>query len=242
MKTLNKVCQFLAIALSLASLLLFFAKFATITVANGETVSLIGAALGFGSKTSLPSDTAVQYDMARSADILFCFWLSVLGLILSVFAFKSKTVRYFAPGVGLATGIYMLVIALRDPKYFVDARPLTTLLGVSEIKYAKLFGGLSTVLATAICLLLFAVVAGAYLFIDDYLEVMASKGAKKTIFRRVISFFKDYKSEVKKIVWPGFKDVLKNTAIVLIMCLIVGAFIWLLDFGLGKLLELILGA
>ncbi|MBO4433782.1 MAG: preprotein translocase subunit SecE [Clostridia bacterium] len=76
---------------------------------------------------------------------------------------------------------------------------------------------------------------------DDYLEAKASKGAKKTIFARVIAFFKDYKSEVKKIVWPGIKDVLKNTLIVLVMCLVVGAFIWLLDFGLGKLLEVILG-
>ncbi|MBQ8267761.1 MAG: preprotein translocase subunit SecE [Clostridia bacterium] len=59
--------------------------------------------------------------------------------------------------------------------------------------------------------------------------------------QRVIGFLKDYKSEIKKIVWPGIKDVAKNTAIVLIMCLIVGAFIWLLDLGIGKLIELILG-
>ncbi|MBR5473663.1 MAG: preprotein translocase subunit SecE [Clostridia bacterium] len=69
---------------------------------------------------------------------------------------------------------------------------------------------------------------------------MQSKGAKRTIMQRVIGFIKDYKSEVKKIVWPGIKDVAKNTAIVLVMCLIVGAFIWLLDLGLGKLIELIL--
>ena len=84
--------------------------------------------------------------------------------------------------------------------------------------------------------------AVAYLLVDDYLEVLASKGAKKTIIKRIALFFRDYKSEIKKIVWPNIKDVLKNTAIVLIMCLLVGIFIWLLDLGLGKLLELILGA
>jgi preprotein translocase subunit SecE len=59
--------------------------------------------------------------------------------------------------------------------------------------------------------------------------------------QRVIGFLRDYKSEAKKIVWPGIKMVLKNTLIVIIMCLLVGALIWLLDFGLAKLLELITG-
>ena len=64
-------------------------------------------------------------------------------------------------------------------------------------------------------------------------------GKKPTIMKRLIKFFRDYKSEVKKIVWPSFKDVVKNTVIVLIMCAVVGAFIWLLDFGLAKLLDVI---
>lgn len=239
MKTFNKVCQFVAIALALVSVVLFFLPFATLTVSSGDSTTLIGAALGFGTKTTV---AGTEYDMARSADILLCFWLSAFALILSVFSFKTKFARYCAPAVGLGTAIYMLVIALRDPIYFVDARPLSTLLGVNKIAYAKLFGGVSTVLALAILLFLFAAFAIGYLLIDDYLEVLASKGAKKTIFARIKAFFKDYKSEIKKIVWPGIKDVTKNTGIVLIMCLIVGIFIWALDFGLGKLLELVLGA
>ncbi|MBR2448348.1 MAG: preprotein translocase subunit SecE [Clostridia bacterium] len=90
-------------------------------------------------------------------------------------------------------------------------------------------------------MLLFAVFAIAYLFIDDYLEVKASKD-KKTIWRRFVLFLRDNKSEVKKIVWPNLRDVIKNTVTVLVMCLIIGALIWGIDFGLGKLLELILGA
>ena len=227
MKTVNRICQILSIIFAVVSLILFFTPFATIATNNGD-VSMVGAALGFGSKTG------TEYDMAKSADILFCFWLTVLGVVLSVFSFKSKKVRYFAPAVALGTGIYMLVIALSDATKFVDARPLTTTIGVTSIEYA------SSVLFTAIALLLFAVAAAAYLLIDDYIEVTQSKGAKRTILKRVIGFFKDYKSEIKKIVCPGFKDVAKNTGIVLAMCLIVGAFIWLLDLGLGKLIELIL--
>ena len=230
MKTVNRICQILSIIFAVVSLILFFTPFATIATNNGD-VSMVGAALGFGSKIDL---AGTEYDMAKSADILFCFWLTVLGVVLSVFSFKSKKVRYFAPAVALGTGIYMLVIALSDAIKFVDARPLTTTIGVTSIEYA------SSVLFTAIALLLFAVAAAAYLLIDDYIEVTQSKGAKRTILKRVIGFFKDYKSEIKKIVWPGFKDVAKNTGIVLAMCLIVGAFIWLLDLGLGKLIELIL--
>ncbi len=229
MKTVNRICQILSVIFAVVSLALFFTDFATITTTAGS-VDAVGAALGFGGKLTV---AGTEYDMAKSADILFCFLLTVIGVLLSAFSFKSKKVRYAAPAVGLGAGIYMLVIALSVPNSFVDARPLTNI-GVTGIAYS------STVLLVAIALLLFAVAAAAYLFVDDYIEVMQSKGAKRTIFKRVIAFLKDYKSEVKKIVWPGVKDVAKNTLIVLIMCLIVGAFIWLLDFGLGKLIELIL--
>lgn len=228
MKILNRICQVLAIASSLAALVLFFTQFATITFSGGSA-TFVGAELGFGIKKTVGDAT---YDMARSADILFCFFLTVFGLVFSALSFKKKGLRYTAPAVGLVAGVYMLVIALSKPNLFVDTRPLPE---VSGVTYA------SGVLFAAIALLVFAVAAAAYLLIDDYLEVKASKGSKKTIFARVIAFFKDYKSEIKKIVWPGIKDVLKNTLIVLIMCLVVGAFIWLLDFGLGKLLEVILG-
>ncbi len=229
MKTVNKICQILAIVFGVASLALFFTKFATI-VSNGANVDFVGAALGFGSKKELADGTTV--DMARSADILFCFWLTVIGLVLSVFSFKSKSLRYFAPAFGLGTGIYMLVIALSNPWKFVDTRPLPNVTGVSYSAF---------VLLTAIALFLFAAFGIAYLLIDDFLEVAESKGKKLTIPKRIVQFLRDYKSEIKKIVWPGFKDVIKNTIIVLIMCLLVGILIWLLDFGLGRLLELILG-
>ena len=228
MKIINRICQILAIILSASALVLFFTKFATINFSGGEA-SFVGAELGFGIKKTVGE---TSYDMARSADILFCFFLTVFGLIFSIFSFRSKGLRYTAPAVGLIDGIYMLVIALRKPNLFVDTRPLPD---VSKITYGK------SVFLAAIALIVFAIAAAAYLLIDDYLEVKASKGSKRTIFKRVIAFFKDYKSEIKKIVWPGIRDVLKNTLIVLVMCLIVGAFIWLLDFGLGKLLEVILG-
>ncbi|MBQ1989446.1 MAG: preprotein translocase subunit SecE [Clostridia bacterium] len=93
----------------------------------------------------------------------------------------------------------------------------------------------------AITLLVFTIVSLAHLLIDDYIEVKESNGVKLTIPKRIVRFFRDYKSEVKKIVWPGLNEVVKNTAIVLIMCLIIGVLIWVIDFGLAELLDLVLG-
>lgn len=48
---------------------------------------------------------------------------------------------------------------------------------------------------------------------------------------RVLNFFKETKGELKKVVWPSFKQVKNNTFIVILCVLIIGAFIWLLDIG-----------
>jgi len=52
--------------------------------------------------------------------------------------------------------------------------------------------------------------------------------AKKT--RR---FWKDFRGEIKKIVWPDFKSVMKNTGIVLLVTVIIGAMVWILDYALS---------
>lgn len=229
MKAVNKICQILTAVLGLASLVLFFVDFATI-VTGGNAKDFVAAQLAFGSKVTI---AGAEYDMAKSADILLCFWLTAISFLMSVFSFKSKGLRYAVPGLGIITAVYMWIIALSHPTNFVDKRPL---LNVSEITYTPF------VLILAVAITLFTIVAVAYLLIDDYLEVLASKSEKLTIPKRIVRFFRDYKSEVKKIVWPGIKDVVKNTVITLIMCLLVGILIWVVDFGLGQLLNLILGA
>ena len=80
----------------------------------------------------------------------------------------------------------------------------------------------------------------AHLLIADKIAVAGTK--KLTIPRRIVAFFRDYKSETKKIAWPNFKFVTKNTIIVLVICAIIGAFIWALDWGLANVLKLLLGA
>ena len=42
-------------------------------------------------------------------------------------------------------------------------------------------------------------------------------------------WFREMKSERKKVVWPTGKETMKNTGTVLLCSLIVGAFIWIFD-------------
>ena len=52
----------------------------------------------------------------------------------------------------------------------------------------------------------------------------------KRTWGKVRKYFRELRSELKKVVWPTPKQVLKNTLIVVVCILVVGAFIWLFDF------------
>ena len=47
---------------------------------------------------------------------------------------------------------------------------------------------------------------------------------------KVAKFFREMRSELKKVVWPTKEQVLKNALIVAGCVLFVGLFIWLFDF------------
>ena len=42
-------------------------------------------------------------------------------------------------------------------------------------------------------------------------------------------YFRELRSELKKVVWPTLPQVLKNALIVVLCVLVVGVFIWLFD-------------
>ena len=56
------------------------------------------------------------------------------------------------------------------------------------------------------------------------------KSTKPGIFRRIGNFFRDYKSELKKIVWYPFKNVVKDTGVVMACLLLSGVLIGVLDY------------
>ncbi|MCC8069325.1 MAG: preprotein translocase subunit SecE [Ruminococcus sp.] len=67
-----------------------------------------------------------------------------------------------------------------------------------------------------------------------------AKDSKKKQPNKVVKYFKDLRSEFKKVVWPSKKKVINNTSVVLGSIVIMGIFVGLLDTGLFKLLQLIL--
>lgn len=61
-----------------------------------------------------------------------------------------------------------------------------------------------------------------------------AEAKKKNWFVRawggICKYFRELRSELKKVTWPTPKQVLKNTLIVAACVLVVGVFIWLFDF------------
>ena len=61
-----------------------------------------------------------------------------------------------------------------------------------------------------------------------------AEGKKQNWFKRTLSaigrYFRELRSELKKVVWSTPKQVAKNTLIVIVCVLVVGVFIWVFDF------------
>ena len=76
-----------------------------------------------------------------------------------------------------------------------------------------------------------------------------AENKKQNWFKRtwgaVCRYFRELKSELKKVVWSTPKQVLKNTLIVIACVLVVGVFVWLFDFvaqfGVTKLIDAVTG-
>ena len=56
------------------------------------------------------------------------------------------------------------------------------------------------------------------------------------------AWFREMKSELKKVTWPNKATVLKNTGTVLLCSLLIGACIWIFDGVAYSLVQLILTA
>lgn len=70
-------------------------------------------------------------------------------------------------------------------------------------------------------------------------RIKQSKPKKEgNIFTRMLNaikkFIKDFKGTCKKVIWPDKKTVLRNTLIVFITVVVVGAGIWIVDFAFSR--------
>ena len=60
------------------------------------------------------------------------------------------------------------------------------------------------------------------------------------LVNRVSGFYGEWITEMKKVTWPGRKDTLSSTAVVIVTVLVIVAFLGLVDFALGKITQSIL--
>ena len=69
----------------------------------------------------------------------------------------------------------------------------------------------------------------------------AETGNKKpNVFKRIVGYFKDLRSETKKVVWPTKETTLRATMVVLVTIVIVGGLVVLMDLAFNGLLSLFL--
>lgn len=69
------------------------------------------------------------------------------------------------------------------------------------------------------------------------------KSAKKKgpgLGTRIGKYFRDLRGEFKKVIWPTFPTVARNTGVTLAMCAVVAVIISVIDLGLSALIKLVL--
>ncbi len=201
--------------------------------ANGKeaTVSVSALELAFGSDVSdvlgyAQEDTIFTF---KSGWYMVSFLLAAMTVAFAVLGFKFMGSYGAAVITGLINSIVLLVIAVSGPTVYADfGRLLVNGADLTWVRFLLLGLSVGSVAAT---------IAAA--LIKDRVLVALSNGTKLTIPQRVIRFFREYKSEIKKIVWPGPKNVVKNTLVVLAVCAVVLLIVWLVDLGMGELFNLV---
>jgi preprotein translocase subunit SecE len=56
-----------------------------------------------------------------------------------------------------------------------------------------------------------------------------------------VQFLRECKIELKKVKWPTKKELISMTSVVIILVLVLAAFLGIVDFGLIKIIKLVIG-
>jgi preprotein translocase subunit SecE len=63
----------------------------------------------------------------------------------------------------------------------------------------------------------------------------------RLIAEKIKLFLNDAKIELKKVSWPAPKQALASTGVVIVVVIIVSIFLGIVDFGLTKIIKIVLG-
>ena len=62
----------------------------------------------------------------------------------------------------------------------------------------------------------------------------SNKRAKTPFTQKIAKFFREYRSEIKKISWSSGKQTINNTWVVLVCAVVLAVVIGAVDFGVSK--------
>ena len=212
--------------IAVLSLFVVIAGFANLT---GYHVNL------FGNKAT------VNYDAGTYTRFPLGLFIIYVGMILEVIGSCLFAAGYkFDPPTGSKTSSSKL--AIRAFSFIPIILGLFTLIGglISDVTGEKLV--LLNMELKVFLAILGAVIMVVFGLIWWFCGI--SRSEEKTCIlllgsSRTAKFLRDYRSEIKKIVWPSRKATLKQTGVVLVSLLTVALVIGLLDFGFLKLIELL---
>ena len=71
-------------------------------------------------------------------------------------------------------------------------------------------------------------------------ELSSITGSTLRMKDKIINFFSDVVKEMNKVTWPKKEELRESTIIVLVSCLIIGAFVYLVDMIVSGVLQQIL--
>jgi preprotein translocase subunit SecE len=66
------------------------------------------------------------------------------------------------------------------------------------------------------------------------------KGGGTGLAQKVSVFLQEFKTEMKKVTWPGRKETVSSTAVVIVTVLIIVLFLGLVDYALGRIVYSVL--
>jgi preprotein translocase subunit SecE len=58
--------------------------------------------------------------------------------------------------------------------------------------------------------------------------------------RKVANFWREFRTEMKKVTWPGRKETVSSTAVVIVTVMVIVIFLGLVDYALGRLVSTVL--
>ena len=70
------------------------------------------------------------------------------------------------------------------------------------------------------------------------MAVPESKVKQKT---QIVKYFRETKAEMKKVSWPSWKELRQHTGVVMTSIVIIGAYLYVIDTGMGEIVKVVLG-